>query len=114
VATALLTRAVVARLAMGDAAGVIPVVAVRDTIKRVEGERVVATVDRPGLAAVQTPQGFLLEALFEAHRASDDDASDDASMVERIGGLIVVIPGEPSNLKITYPEDLAVAEALLP
>ena len=113
VATASLTRAVVARLAMGDVAGVVPVVAVRDTIKRVEGELVVATVDRADLAAVQTPQAFLLEALLEAHRASDDDASDDASMIERTGGRIVSIPGEPSNLKITYPEDLAMAEALL-
>jgi 2-C-methyl-D-erythritol 4-phosphate cytidylyltransferase len=113
-ATAGLARAVLDRLARGDADGVVPVVPVRDTIKRVDGDRVVETVDRAHLAAVQTPQGFALEILLAAHRAGDDDASDDAVMVERIGGRIATVAGEAANLKITYPEDLTVAEALAP
>lgn len=112
-ATAALTRAVVARLEAGDAAAVVPVVPLRDTVKRVSGEWVEETVDRSRLVAVQTPQAFVLEALLAAHRADDDDASDDALMIERVGGRVAVVAGEPSNLKITYQEDLAVAEAVM-
>ena len=111
-ATATLTAAVIARLAVGDAAGVVPAVPVRDTIKRVSGDRVVETIERTDLVVVQTPQGFEIEALRAAHAADDEDASDDAQLVERSGGEIVVIAGEAANLKITYPGDLAVAEAL--
>jgi len=109
-----LARAVVDRLARGDVAGVVPAVPVRDTLKRVDGEDVRDTLDRSSLVAVQTPQGFVLDALLAAHAANDEDASDDAAMIERRGGRVVTIPGEPANLKITYPEDLAVARALLP
>ena len=110
--TAKLVRAVIDRLLIGDVAGVVPVVPVRDTIKRVAGEFVVETVDRTDLVAVQTPQGFDLEVLRAAHAGADGDATDDASMVEKIGGTIAIIDGDPANLKVTYPEDLAVAEAL--
>ena len=113
-ATAALAGAVVARLAVGDVDGVVPALPVGDTIKRVEGERVIETVLRTGLVAVQTPQGFRLEVLRAAHAADTDDATDDAQMVERHGGSVVYVPGETTNLKITYPEDLAVAEALAP
>ena len=112
-ATAGLTAAVIARLAVGDVAGVIPAVPVRDTIKRVSGDRVAQTIDRKGLVVVQTPQGFEIDALRAAHAADDEDASDDAQLVERSGGVIAVISGEAANLKITYPGDLAVAEALV-
>lgn len=113
-ATPALVRAVSARLAAGDADGVVPAIPVADTLKRVEGERVVATVPRSGLMAVQTPQGFLVAALRAAHAGDDDDdATDDAQLVERHGGTVVVVPGEPANLKITYPEDVVLAEALL-
>jgi 2-C-methyl-D-erythritol 4-phosphate cytidylyltransferase len=113
-ATAALVRAVLTRLAVGDVDGVVPAVPVADTIKRIAGERIVETMVRSGLVAVQTPQGFRLEELRAAHDADDTDASDDAELVERHGGSVVFVPGEGSNLKITYPADLAVAEALAP
>lgn len=107
-----LVRAVIARLRVGDAGGVVPAVPVKNTIKRVAGERVVETVDRGDLVAVQTPQGFDLRMLRAAHDAAAFDATDDASMVEAIGGSIVVVAGDPANIKVTYPADLAVVEAL--
>jgi 2-C-methyl-D-erythritol 4-phosphate cytidylyltransferase len=110
--TAGLVRAVIDRLLIGDVAGVVPVIPVRDTLKRVAGEFVVETVDRGDLAAVQTPQGFDLAALRAAHAVVGGDATDDASMVEAAGGAIAIVDGDPANLKVTYPEDLAVAEAL--
>lgn len=113
-ATPALAAAVIARLAVGDVDGVVPALPVGDTIKRVDGERVVETIQRTGLVAVQTPQGFRLEALRAAHAADADDATDDAQLVERHGGSVVYVPGESTNLKITYPEDLALAEALAP
>lgn len=110
--TAKLVRSVIERLLVGDVAGVVPVVPVRDTLKRVAGDYVIETVDRSDLVAVQTPQGFDLAALRSAHAVANGDATDDASMVELTGGTIVVVDGDPANLKVTYPEDLAVAEAL--
>jgi len=107
-----LVRTVIGRLLVDDVAGVVPVVPVRDTLKRVAGEFVVETVDRADLVAVQTPQGFSLEALRAAHAVAGGDATDDASMVEAAGGTIAVVDGDPANLKVTYPEDLAVADAL--
>lgn len=108
-----LTRLVIDRLAAGGVDGVVPAVPVRDTIKRVAGEAVIETVDRATLMAVQTPQGFVLESIRGAHAADDEDASDDALLVERWGGRIVVVAGEETNLKVTYPPDLAVAEVLV-
>ena len=107
-----LARRIRDRLADGDVDGVVPGIAVRDTLKRVTGDRVETTIDRSDLVAVQTPQGFVVEALTSAHAAVDDDASDDGLLVERWGGTVAVVPGEATNLKITYPDDLAVAEAM--
>jgi 2-C-methyl-D-erythritol 4-phosphate cytidylyltransferase len=87
-------------------------VAVTDTIKRVAGDTVVATVDRDHLVAVQTPQAFRAGALRAAHAAAAD-ATDDGALVEAAGGRVVIVPGSVTNLKITHPHDLAVAEALL-
>ena len=61
---------------------------------------------------MQTPQGFRAAALRAAH-ADEPDATDDAALVEATGGRVVVVPGEPSNLKLTHPDDLLVARALL-
>jgi 2-C-methyl-D-erythritol 4-phosphate cytidylyltransferase len=89
----------------------IPGVAVTDTVKRVEGERVIETLDRSQLVAVQTPQAFRADALRKAHGVGGD-ATDDAALVEAAGGTVVVVPGEPGNIKVTTPADLRVAEAL--
>jgi 2-C-methyl-D-erythritol 4-phosphate cytidylyltransferase len=112
-ATPDLVRRVIDRLLSGGVDAVVPVVPIRDTLKRVGDGWVVKTVDRSGLAATQTPQGFRVEALRQAHDADDEDASDDALLVERIGGSVATVEGEAANLKITYRGDLALAEALL-
>jgi 2-C-methyl-D-erythritol 4-phosphate cytidylyltransferase len=91
--------------------GAVCAVAVSDTIKRVDGERVTGTVWRGDLVAVQTPQAFAAAALRAAH-AAGGDATDDAALVEAAGGKVVVVPGDARNLKLTGPTDLAVAEVL--
>jgi len=110
-----LYAAVVAAVRAG-ADGAIPGIPVADTLKRVEvhGDEqvIVGTVDRSTLVAAQTPQAFRADVLRAAH-ASGDDATDDAALVEARGGKVVIVPGDPSNLKLTGPRDLAVAAALL-
>lgn len=96
--------------------GVIPCVPVTDTVKQVEGGLVVATLDRDRLAAAQTPQAFRFEALKQAHEAAAADrfrGTDDASLVERAGGRVAVVEGSRDNIKVTYPEDVERARALL-
>ncbi|MBV9411837.1 MAG: 2-C-methyl-D-erythritol 4-phosphate cytidylyltransferase [Acidimicrobiia bacterium] len=83
-----------------------------DTIKRVDGDVVLGTVDRQSLAAVQTPQAFAAAVLRRAHEG-DPEATDDAALVEAIGGRVVLVPGEEGNAKITSPHDLVVARALI-
>lgn len=105
-ASAELFAAVVGAVRAGaDAA--IPGVAVSDTIKRVTDGQVAETIDRDGLVAVQTPQAFRLHALRAAH-AGGPEATDDAALVEAAAGQVVVVPGDPTNLKITTKDDLAV------
>lgn len=112
-ASAELARRLIDHMATSDVDGVIPAIRVVDTIKRVdEHGRVAETLDRSDLMAVQTPQVFRLASLVAAHAASDDDASDDALLVERWGGVVDVMEGEPTNLKVTYPSDLDIARAL--
>jgi 2-C-methyl-D-erythritol 4-phosphate cytidylyltransferase/2-C-methyl-D-erythritol 2,4-cyclodiphosphate synthase len=94
----------------GGADGAIPGVAVTDTIKEVGDDgAVVATPPRARLVGVQTPQAFRADVLRRAH-ASDGDATDDAALVEALGGTIRVVPGDASNLKITHPDDLVRAK----
>jgi 2-C-methyl-D-erythritol 4-phosphate cytidylyltransferase len=106
---------VVAALAGASETGAaICAVPVTDTIKRVDAEnRVVETPAREELVAVQTPQVFRASLLLDAHRWSGDDATDDAALVERLGVQVKVVSGNPENLKITRPFDLAIAEAIL-
>ena len=103
---------VIDRLLIGDVAGVVPAVPMRDTIKRIAQARVVETVERHHLVSVQTPQGFDLRTQRTAHSSFEGDATDDASMVEAIGAPIAIVEGDPMNLKVTYPEDLLLIEAL--
>ncbi len=112
-ATAVLAGRVLDRLRAGDVEGVVPALLLRDAVKHVESDLVVGTADRSGLAAVQTPQGFVADALRSAHAADDADAGDDAELVERAGGRVATVPGEPANLKVTFPDDLAVVASLL-
>lgn len=88
----------------------VPGVPVADTLKSVSQDNLVkATPHRAGLRAVQTPQVFRADLLLEAHRRVPGDVTDDAMMVERIGGTVGVFPGDPENLKITTSRDLANA-----
>ncbi len=107
----------VVRAVLDGADGAVPGVALTDTIKRVvrgaATTTVAATLDRDELVAVQTPQAFRREALERAH-ATASDASDDAALVEALGGVVVVVPGERANLKVTTPEDASRLAALLP
>lgn len=97
---------------------VVPVLPVADTIKslhvRADGRHTVGqTVDRGGLRAVQTPQGFRREVLARAHAAAGHDATDDAGLVESLGESVSMIPGHVEAFKVTTPFDLVLAEAVL-
>ncbi|GAB3945778.1 2-C-methyl-D-erythritol 4-phosphate cytidylyltransferase [Corynebacterium tapiri] len=113
-----LVRRVVREVAEG-AAGAIPVVPVADTIKQVDGTRVVATPDRSTLRAVQTPQGFQLAALREAnlkyfgHPTPGFVATDDASLMELAGHTVHCVEGDARAFKVTTPWDLALAETIV-
>lgn len=87
----------------------------RDTVKEVSGEppAVVATLPRERMWLAQTPQCFDRSLLLEAHARAAGPATDDAALVETLGHAVVVYEGAPSNFKVTVPEDLTVAEALL-
>lgn len=95
---------------------VIPVVPLEDTIKRVEGQKVLRTEERRQLFRVQTPQGFSFSLLKEAfvHAMEDHfDGMDDAVLVERLGKDVFVVPGDQRNMKITTTEDLKIAEVFI-
>jgi 2-C-methyl-D-erythritol 4-phosphate cytidylyltransferase len=85
----------------------VPAVAVTDTLREIGG----GTVDRSRLVAVQTPQAFRATALRAAH-AGEPEGTDDASLVEAAGGRVVVVEGDPANVKITTSVDLSLAELL--
>ncbi|MFF1906272.1 2-C-methyl-D-erythritol 4-phosphate cytidylyltransferase [Kitasatospora sp. NPDC058218] len=119
----------VAAAVRAGAEAVVPAVPLADTVKRVEPnpggpEPVLDTPDRSTLRAVQTPQGFRRETLAEVHakalaeeNAGGADAlpavTDDAGLVERFGGRVVVVPGHEEAFKVTRPLDLVLAEAVL-
>ncbi len=111
-ATPALFRLVLAALADADADGAVPVVPIADTLRRTDGATLAGAVDRTDLVAVQTPQGFRAAALRRAHEG-EPEATDDATLVEQAGGSVVVVPGEATNVKVTGPDDLVVAAALL-
>jgi 2-C-methyl-D-erythritol 4-phosphate cytidylyltransferase/2-C-methyl-D-erythritol 2,4-cyclodiphosphate synthase len=112
---ALLTRAVEAARQHGAA---IPGLVVTDTIKQIDGAGVAtATLDRATLRAVQTPQAFRFALIYAAHesalREGVSDLPDDAAVIEQTGGYVHVFEGDVQNMKVTRPEDFAIAEARL-
>lgn len=110
-----LFKAVVDALDDTSLAAAVPGLAIADTVKRLGGADdpvVIETLDRSTLVAVQTPQAFLADALRLAHR-DEREATDDASLVEAIGGRVAVVPGETSNRKLTTRDDLASMLAAL-
>lgn len=91
----------------------IPVVMLNDSVRKVNGEESQA-LDRSTLRAVQTPQAFEARLLLDAYRQPFEPVfTDDASVVERMGHAVTLVEGEPANLKITRPMDLALAEYLI-
>ena len=103
---ALFERVISAVRAGADAA--VPGIAVTDTLRRRDG----GVVDREGVVAVQTPQAFRADVLLAAHNDAPE-ASDDATLVEVIGGKVVIVSGETTNFKITTAHDLMVARMLV-
>jgi 2-C-methyl-D-erythritol 4-phosphate cytidylyltransferase len=96
-----------------DTGAAIAALPAKDTIKRVSGREVVETLSRAELWAVQTPQVFRRELLAAALASTTADVTDEATLVERIGGVVRVFEGSAANFKITTPDDLALARALL-
>jgi len=96
-------------------AGAIPVLAISETVKRADAERIVETVPRAGLHLAQTPQGFPFAAILEAHRAAADrtDLTDDEAVAARAGMAVRTICGERSNIKLTSPDDFSHGGAMV-
>ena len=113
----LLSRAVIARLlqALDGADGALPALAVADTLKRGADGAVTDTVDRTALWRAQTPQAFRADRLISAwdRWPADETPTDDTAVVERDGGRVVLVEGDPRLMKLTWPEDFAMAEALI-
>jgi 2-C-methyl-D-erythritol 4-phosphate cytidylyltransferase len=115
----LVTRALVDRVLAAATTGVgaVPAIPVADTLKRVDSDgAVLETVDRSSLARAQTPQGFpraMIVAAYAHAAAAGFDETDDAAVVERMGGRVVLVDGDVRNTKITTQEDLALAETIL-
>ena len=108
--SALISRVIQAARERGAA---IPVIPIEDTIKIVEGEDVKQTLERERLFRVQTPQAFLYSTLKKALDKAIQEGfygTDEASLVERAGERVTVIPGDVRNIKVTTPEDLKMAE----
>jgi 2-C-methyl-D-erythritol 4-phosphate cytidylyltransferase / 2-C-methyl-D-erythritol 2,4-cyclodiphosphate synthase len=109
------TRLHVDRLlaALGSADGAIPALPVPDTLKRGEG-LVAETISREGLWRAQTPQAFRLDCLTAAYAQwpAGEEPTDDAGVVERAGGRVALVPGDPMLMKLTWPEDFLMAEQL--
>jgi 2-C-methyl-D-erythritol 4-phosphate cytidylyltransferase len=106
----LFTRGLVAAQATGAA---VPGIPLKDTIKHVENSRVIGTPLRAEHVAVQTPQIFRRDLLVRALALTDDDVTDEAMLVERLGTSVAVFPGDERAFKITTPLDFALAGVLL-
>lgn len=114
----LLPRPVIERLlsALADAEGALPVLPVADSLRRATDGRMDGVVERDGLWRAQTPQAFRRGAIEAAYAAWSDaePPADEAVVVQRHGGRVALVDGDPRLMKLTYPEDFAMAEALSP
>lgn len=113
-ATAALARRVL--IAAGETGAAIPALPPRDAVKRVEGGRMVESLDRTRLVLAQTPQAFSYQLLERAHFEAADaglQGDDDAQLVAACGHAVVVVQGEQANLKLTTAADLELLQALL-
>jgi 2-C-methyl-D-erythritol 4-phosphate cytidylyltransferase/2-C-methyl-D-erythritol 2,4-cyclodiphosphate synthase len=112
-----LSQAVIARLLAGleGTDGALPVLPIADTLKRGADDAVAGTIDRSDLWRAQTPQAFRLGRLNAAwaNWPDDETPTDDCAVVERDGGRIAMVEGDPRLMKLTYPEDFQMAEALI-
>ena len=111
--TAELIKSVVEGL--GDADACVAAVPVDETIKKVQEDAVLETVDRSALWRAQTPAAFRTATLKAAHEQAHAEnfvGTDESQLIERYGGSIRIVPGSRDNLKVTFPEDFAVAEAM--
>jgi 2-C-methyl-D-erythritol 4-phosphate cytidylyltransferase/2-C-methyl-D-erythritol 2,4-cyclodiphosphate synthase len=105
----MVTRGLATAQKIGAAIAAVPV---KDTIKVAPHRVVTDTPDRSGMWAVQTPQIFRFDVLKTAHEMTDEDVTDDASMVELVGGMVAVFTGSNDNIKLTTPEDLELASLI--
>jgi 2-C-methyl-D-erythritol 4-phosphate cytidylyltransferase len=99
-----------------EAGAAIPGLPPRDAVKRIEGGRLVESLDRSRVVLAQTPQGFGYQLLVRAHFEAADAGlvgDDDAQLVAATGHQVVVVPGEPANIKLTTAEDRELLEALI-
>jgi len=104
---------IIAALADG-AKAVVPTVAIVDTLSKISEGRIVSHVNREGLHAVQTPQGFQFTDLVAAHEElAEQDFTDDGSVMEAVGFSVTTTEGDTKNFKVTYPEDFRKAEAAI-
>lgn len=114
----LLDAAVIRRTLEGlaDADGALPALSVADSLRRASDGLMDGAVEREGLWRAQTPQAFRYRTIVDAYAAwpVDEPATDEATVVQRAGGRVRIVGGDPRLMKLTYPEDFAMAEALLP
>ena len=113
-----LSRAVIERCLDGlsEADGALPALPVADSLRRAESGLITGSVDRHALWRAQTPQAFRYQTIIDAYAAwpVGEAATDEAAVVERNGGAVRIVEGDPRLMKLTYPEDFAMAEALIP
>ena len=99
-----------------ESGAAIPGLPPRDAVKRVEGGRLVESMDRSRLVLVQTPQGFQFQLLERAHFEAADaglSGDDDGQLVAAAGHPVAIVEGEPTNIKLTTEEDLQLLDAIL-
>jgi len=102
---------------LNNSDGVVPGLPVKETLKEVSSDgTVTSTVNREKLWSIQTPQAFtfsVIKRAYDAAYAAGFYATDDAALVERIGGRVKIIPGSPYNIKVTTPEDMGMVEHII-